>query len=85
LALRGSTEIESAPGLAGTRAGAQETVAAMRAGAEVIYQGVLFDGVRWRGHSDFLHLPRSSRDFSHDVQPGADRVSGNGRTRELAP
>jgi predicted RecB family nuclease len=47
-------EIESDPGLEGTRAGAQTTVQAMRAGAEVIYQGVLFDGVRWRGHSDFL-------------------------------
>jgi len=47
-------EIESEPGLEGTRAGARETVAAMKAGAEVIYQGVLFDGVRWRGHGDFL-------------------------------
>src|ERR1700694_2872987 len=30
-----------------------ETVAAMRAGAEVIYQATFFDG-RWRGHADFL-------------------------------
>jgi uncharacterized protein len=42
------------PGLEGTREGAKQTVEAMNAGAEVIYQGVLFDGVRWRGHSDFL-------------------------------
>jgi hypothetical protein len=46
-------KIESEPGLEGTRRGAQETAAAMRRG-RVIYQGVLFDGVRWRGHGDFL-------------------------------
>lgn len=63
-------EIESAPGLAGTRAGARETVAAMKAGAEVIYQGVLFDGVRWRGHSDFLQrveTPSTLGSFSCEV------------------
>ncbi len=31
----------------------QQTVAAMAAGAEVIYQAAFFDG-RWRGHADFL-------------------------------
>jgi predicted RecB family nuclease len=63
-------EIESAPGLEGTRAGARETAAAMKAGAEVIYQGVLFDGVRWRGYSDFLHRverPSALGDFSYEV------------------
>ena len=32
---------------------ALDTVAAMRAGAEVIYQATFFDGA-WRGHADFL-------------------------------
>jgi predicted RecB family nuclease len=62
--------IESEPGLEGTRRGARETVEAMQAGAEVIYQGVLFDGVRWRGYSDFLHrVERSSElgSFSYEV------------------
>ena len=62
--------IESEPGLEGTRAGARETVDAMRAGAEVIYQGVLFDGVRWRGYSDFLHRverPSGLGSFSYEV------------------
>jgi uncharacterized protein len=35
------------------RAAAAETVAAMRAGADVIYQATFFDGT-WRGHADFL-------------------------------
>ncbi len=35
------------------RAAAGETVAAMAAGADVIYQATFFDG-RWRGHADFL-------------------------------
>jgi predicted RecB family nuclease len=35
------------------RAAAAETVAAMAAGAEVIYQATFFDGT-WRGHADFL-------------------------------
>src|SRR5207302_5879207 len=30
-----------------------ETVAAMRSGADVIFQATFFDG-RWRGHADFL-------------------------------
>jgi uncharacterized protein len=30
-----------------------DTIAAMRAGVDVIYQATLFDG-RWRGHADFL-------------------------------
>ncbi len=63
-------EIKSEPGLEGTRAGARETVEAMQAGVEVIYQGVLFDGVRWRGHSDFLHRverPSALGSFSYEV------------------
>jgi uncharacterized protein len=35
------------------RAAAAETEAAMRAGAEVVYQATFFDGT-WRGHADFL-------------------------------
>ncbi len=35
------------------RAAAAETVAAMAAGADVIYQATFFDG-EWRGHADFL-------------------------------
>jgi uncharacterized protein len=35
------------------RAAADETTAAMSAGADVIYQATFFDG-RWRGHADFL-------------------------------
>jgi predicted RecB family nuclease len=58
------------PGLEGTREGAKQTVEAMNAGAEVIYQGVLFDGVRWRGHSDFLQRverPSELGSFSYEV------------------
>jgi predicted RecB family nuclease len=51
---RGVVEIASEPGLGGLRRGADRTREAMRAGAEIIYQGVLFDGERWRGYSDFL-------------------------------
>ena len=63
-------EIKSEPGFDGTRAGARETVAAMKAGTEVIYQGVLFDGVRWRGYSDFLlrvESPSELGSFSYEV------------------
>lgn len=35
------------------RAAADETIAAMRGGADVVYQATFFDG-RWRGHADFL-------------------------------
>ena len=49
-------KIESEPGLEGTRRGAQQTAAAMRRG-RVIYQGVLFDGVRWRRHGPAWLLP----------------------------
>ncbi len=42
----------------------------MKAGAEVIYQGVLFDGIRWRGYSDFLQRverPSALGVFSYEV------------------
>ena len=39
--------------LAGLRAAEEETLAAMRAGAGVIYQAAFFDGT-WRGRADFL-------------------------------
>ena len=35
------------------RAAAEETIAAMRGGADVVYQATFFDGT-WRGHADFL-------------------------------
>jgi uncharacterized protein len=52
------------------RAAQDETVEAMRAGAEVIFQATFFDG-RWRGHPDFL-LRRDDResalgDYSYDI------------------
>jgi predicted RecB family nuclease len=63
-------EIGGESDLEGTRIGAQRTVEAMQAGAEVIYQGVLFDGVRWRGYSDFLRRverPSELGSFSYEV------------------
>ena len=63
-------EIEAHRSLEGTRQAATQTIEAMRAGAEVIYQGVLFDGVRWRGHSDFLRRverPSALGSFSYEV------------------
>lgn len=36
----------------------------------MIYQGVLFDGARWRGYSDFLHRverPSGLGSFSYEV------------------
>ena len=35
------------------RAAAEQTIAAMRSGADVVYQATFFDGT-WRGHADFL-------------------------------
>jgi uncharacterized protein len=51
------------------RAAEAETVAAMRAGADVIYQATFFDGT-WRGHADFLlRVERASDlgDWSYEV------------------
>ena len=51
---RAVVEIDlSGRGVEGLHAAAQATTAAMRDGAEVIYQATFFDG-RWRGHADFL-------------------------------
>jgi uncharacterized protein len=46
-----------------------ETVAAMRAGADVIFQATFFDG-RWRGHADFLlrvEVPSDLGAWSYEV------------------
>jgi predicted RecB family nuclease len=52
------------------RAAEAETLAAMRAGTDVIFQGTFFDG-RWRGHPDFLvrrdDRPSSLGSWSYDV------------------
>jgi predicted RecB family nuclease len=61
---------EGERGLDGLRRGAKRTVEAMQAGAELIYQGVLFDGVRWRGYSDLLQRverPSELGSFSYEV------------------
>jgi predicted RecB family nuclease len=59
-------EIDAAAGAAGERA----TLAAMRDGADVIYQATFFDG-SWRGHADFLEkrLDRGSAlgSWSYDI------------------
>ena len=63
-------EIAFEPGLSGLRRAAARTSQAMRAGAEVIYQAVLFDGERWRGHADFLERvarPSAVGDWSYEV------------------
>ena len=44
------------------RAAAAETLAAMRAGADVVYQATFFDG-RWRGHADFLRRVEEPSDL----------------------
>jgi uncharacterized protein len=62
--------INSEPGLEGTRQGAEQTREAMLHGAEVIYQAVLFDGARWRGHADFLErveTPSELGDWRYEV------------------
>jgi predicted RecB family nuclease len=57
-------------GSADLRQGERDTVAAMRAGVDVIYQATFFDGV-WRGHADFLEKradrPSALGDWSYDV------------------
>ncbi len=56
------------------RAAAEETIAAMRGGADVVYQATFFDGT-WRGHADFL-LRRN-----HDAGEPDSAISGRGTTR----
>jgi predicted RecB family nuclease len=51
------------------RAAEAETVAAMRAGREVIYQATFFDG-HWRGHADFLlrvETPSDLGSWSYEI------------------
>ena len=51
------------------RAAAADTKAAMRGGADVIYQATFFDG-RWRGHADFLlrvEAPSGLGGWSYEV------------------
>ena len=52
------------------RASQAETVAAMRAGTDVIFQATFFDG-RWRGHPDFLirrdDRPSALGEWSYDI------------------
>ena len=63
-------EVDSAPGLDGLERCAERTREAMRSGAEIIYQAVLFDGERWRGYADFLErVPKPSKlgNWSYEV------------------
>jgi len=51
------------------RAAEAETLAAMRQGADVIFQATFFDG-RWRGHADFLYRtdrPSDLGDYRYDI------------------
>jgi len=51
------------------RAAQDATLAAMRAGADVIFQATFFDG-RWRGHADFLYRverPSELGGYSYDI------------------
>jgi predicted RecB family nuclease len=51
------------------RAAAAQTLAAMRSGADVVYQATFFDG-RWRGHADFLRrieAPSDLGSWSYEV------------------
>lgn len=55
--------------LGALKKGADETEQAMRNGAEVIYQAVLFDG-KWRGYADFLRKVETPSDlgaYSYEV------------------
>lgn len=48
---------------------AEETTAAMRSGADVIYQATFFDGT-WRGHADFLRKVQTASglgEYSYEV------------------
>ena len=59
----------SASTIAGLRAAEAETLTAMRAGTDVIYQASFFDG-RWRGHADFvcrLETPSALGSWSYEA------------------
>jgi predicted RecB family nuclease len=65
------------------RSAQAETLAAMRAGADVIFQATFFDG-RWRGHADFLVRAERASDlggWSYDI---ADtKLHGESRRRQF--
>ena len=56
-----------------------DTLAAMRAGADVVYQATFYDGT-WRGHADFL-LKRTDR--SSDLGPWAYDVADTKLARRI--
>ena len=65
-------------GSTGSLAAARDrTLAAMRDGAEIIYQGALFDGERWRGYADFLERV--------DRPVGPRRLELRGRRHQARP
>jgi predicted RecB family nuclease len=66
---RAVTEIATRYDLGGRTEAERQTVAAMRAGADVIYQGTFYDG-QWGGQADFLlrtEEPSSLGDWSYDI------------------
>jgi len=74
-------EIAAPPGkdAAGLRRAQADTLAAMRAGADVVYQATFFDGT-WRGHADFL-LKRTDR--VSDLGPWAYDVADTKLARRI--
>lgn len=63
------TEIARGSGAEGRRRAEAETVAAMRSGADVVYQGTFFDGA-WGGQADFLlkvPTPSLLGDWSYEI------------------
>nr|WP_281371873.1 TM0106 family RecB-like putative nuclease [Modestobacter versicolor] len=64
---------------AGLRRAQADTLAAMRAGADVVYQATFFDGT-WRGHADFL-LKRTDR--ASDLGPWAYDVADTKLARRI--
>jgi uncharacterized protein len=63
------TEIPTRYDVAGRIEAEQQTLAAMRAGADVIYQATFYDG-GWGGQADFLlrtHRPSDLGDWSYDI------------------
>jgi predicted RecB family nuclease len=62
------------------RAAEAETLAAMRAGADVVFQATFFDG-RWRGHADFL----LKVDTPSDLGPWSYEVADTKLARRAKP
>jgi uncharacterized protein len=66
---RSITEIPTAFDAAGRRRAEEETLAAMRSGVDVVYQGTFFDGY-WGGQADFLlrvEVPSALGPWSYEV------------------